>query len=505
MDTRKRFILMGMLLALATLAWEAGPAGAQLDPGGSFYLYLGTEQWLGGISDKVSAWRQLASTIPGWNAKERADLDRSFDVLVRLIKNSGVEEVSGLGVSGIAREPGFYRTKALLHHYRGKGAGFLWSAFGKTPHALAAQDLLPATTALAMVSDLDLPLVWSLIEKEVAQAGFPQAEAWLRSMPQLFEKAAGLNWAQFLASLGGEYGLVLTLDEARPIQVPVPSQQPLSIPEPALLLVVKVKDDLIFDRLDQLTRGNQQLVRVEKDGLKLRTMPMPVPLPITLRPSWARSGDYLLLASTDTIILDAVAVKQGQKPGLKSTDEFKRLAQNIPNQGNNFTFMSQRFGQTITRLQQQALAAGARSKSADTEWMRKLIDDNAVPVAYTVGANTDEGWLAVGNGSQQPAKAILAVSVVPLMGMMAAIAVPNFVKARTTAQKNACIANLKQIDGATQQWALENRKSKDSPVRPEDIAQYLRNRTLPKCPQGGVYTLTTVGEDPKCSVPGHGL
>jgi type II secretory pathway pseudopilin PulG len=42
--------------------------------------------------------------------------------------------------------------------------------------------------------------------------------------------------------------------------------------------------------------------------------------------------------------------------------------------------------------------------------------------------------------------------VVAIIGLLAAIAIPNFVKARTTAQKNACINNLRQIDGAIQQW-----------------------------------------------------
>ena len=48
--------------------------------------------------------------------------------------------------------------------------------------------------------------------------------------------------------------------------------------------------------------------------------------------------------------------------------------------------------------------------------------------------------------------------VVAIIGLLAAIAIPNFVKARTTSQTNACINNLRQIDGAKQQWALENRK-----------------------------------------------
>src|SRR5438270_14073890 len=48
--------------------------------------------------------------------------------------------------------------------------------------------------------------------------------------------------------------------------------------------------------------------------------------------------------------------------------------------------------------------------------------------------------------------------VVAIIGLLAAIAIPNFVKARTTSQQNACINNLRQYDGAVQQWALENKK-----------------------------------------------
>ena len=49
--------------------------------------------------------------------------------------------------------------------------------------------------------------------------------------------------------------------------------------------------------------------------------------------------------------------------------------------------------------------------------------------------------------------------VVAIIGLLAAIAIPNFVKARTSAQKNACIANMRQIEGAKEQWALENKKT----------------------------------------------
>jgi prepilin-type N-terminal cleavage/methylation domain-containing protein len=96
--------------------------------------------------------------------------------------------------------------------------------------------------------------------------------------------------------------------------------------------------------------------------------------------------------------------------------------------------------------------------------------------------------------------------VVAIIGLLAAIAIPNFVKARTTAQANACINNLRQIDGAIQQWALETKKAANDPVQLTDVEPYIKldaANTLPDCPAGGTYAVTTVDEPPSCSLSGN--
>lgn len=91
--------------------------------------------------------------------------------------------------------------------------------------------------------------------------------------------------------------------------------------------------------------------------------------------------------------------------------------------------------------------------------------------------------------------------VVAIIGLLAAIAIPNFVKARTTSQQNACINNLRQIDGAAQQWALETRQAGTVAVTYDNISAYLKNAVV--CPSGGTafsdsYSLTTVAAKPTC-------
>ena len=98
--------------------------------------------------------------------------------------------------------------------------------------------------------------------------------------------------------------------------------------------------------------------------------------------------------------------------------------------------------------------------------------------------------------------------VVAIIGLLAAIAIPNFVKARTASQKNACIANLKQMDGAKATWALEQKKtSTDSPVDsdPFGASNYIKDK--PVCPGGGSYTLGNVDTKTVCALAtsGHSL
>ncbi len=71
--------------------------------------------------------------------------------------------------------------------------------------------------------------------------------------------------------------------------------------------------------------------------------------------------------------------------------------------------------------------------------------------------------------------------------------------------RNACINNLRQIDGAKQQWQLENHKTDSDTPTSAEVASYLKNNQFPVCPYGGKYTIGPVNEDPACSVPGHVL
>lgn len=97
--------------------------------------------------------------------------------------------------------------------------------------------------------------------------------------------------------------------------------------------------------------------------------------------------------------------------------------------------------------------------------------------------------------------------VVAIIGLLAAIAIPNFIKARTTAQKNTCIANLRVIDSTVQTWALENKKQSTDTYALSDttLLSYFKGSNAPYCPGGGSYSPGgSVAAVPTCSLSGNG-
>jgi prepilin-type N-terminal cleavage/methylation domain-containing protein len=94
--------------------------------------------------------------------------------------------------------------------------------------------------------------------------------------------------------------------------------------------------------------------------------------------------------------------------------------------------------------------------------------------------------------------------VVAIIGLLAAIAIPNFVKARATSQANACINNLRQIDAAANQFALEAKLTTGAAITyPSDLTPYIKlnsSSSIPACPASGTYTDPSVGAIPACSL-----
>jgi prepilin-type N-terminal cleavage/methylation domain-containing protein len=99
--------------------------------------------------------------------------------------------------------------------------------------------------------------------------------------------------------------------------------------------------------------------------------------------------------------------------------------------------------------------------------------------------------------------------VVAIIGMLASIALPNYVRARDNSQQKACINTLRQIDGAAQTWALENKQATTATYTLSALKPYIKldqNNNIPPCPAGGTYTPgASLSNSPTCTIAGHAL
>ena len=220
---------------------------SKLDKGGNLYVYLSTEEWLNGLSQKVEGWRGLANNIPNLEPADEKNVGKVFDVVTSLIHKSGVEDVSGAGMISTEREKGFLPQQVCPVSLSRQRHGFSGGRYaGKSPHACWTDwNWLPGSTVLATFTDMDLAMLAFVVEEEIGNAGIPGAKEEMQKLPDQFAAATGLQLDKVLASLGNEYGLVITLDDAKKISIPFTSP-PMDVPEPGIMLVIKVKDDTIF-------------------------------------------------------------------------------------------------------------------------------------------------------------------------------------------------------------------------------------------------------------------
>lgn len=427
---------------------------SQLDPGGSVFVYLATDQWLAGLSTNVARLHDVVQNLPNVPPAVQGQLNLVFKLLIDAIPRTGIEGVSGLGVSGVQITQELHRSKLVVHHNPGQGQGLLWNLFGGQAHPLRALDMLPRTTALAVFGDLDVMQVWKFVERTVSDSGDSGLANGLREWQRGLEQGASLSWTNLLASFGGEAGIILTLDDSRKLTLPV-GPQPLDLPEPGLIIALKINDDTLYERISQQLKANPQTEVKEEAGLKMCVMPLGLPLPMPVQLSVASSGDYFFAATAPELIRAVLDARSGKAPGLAQSPRFKALRQYLPAEGNQFFFVDKRFSESLRAIQKQALESNP-SAGGQAAFLEALLFSRAAAFGLAVGGHTPAGWEVVSVGNRDCSGALLLAPAVGGIAVPAAMLLPALAKAKSRAQSLNCVNNLKMIGVACRTWALDN-------------------------------------------------
>ena len=345
----------------------------------------------------------------------------------------------------------------------------IWGRFSEEePHALSQIDWLPDDTALATFGDFDISGVWKMLKKEADSAGIPELKMGLDQLDSQVKRATGMDLGKLLIAFSGEQGILLTLNSSQKVQLPIGGAH-IEIPEPALLIAVKVKNDDLFNIIDAALK-NAPVKRSDDDGIRARTMTVNLPLPIAFSPTVARYGDYLFLASNLEIVRTVMEVKTGKRPGLKANEEFKRLSKGMPTEGNEFSFVSERFGTAVRDIQQKALgsAGGPGRDKATAALMQRLFQAQSPVSSYSVEASSKDGWFVIGHGSQQPATMALA-PLIAVPAIAAAMVLPALAKARANAQNVQATTNARRQQQMQQQ--MQQQRMQQQQTLPPGLQQ----------------------------------
>ncbi|MDP6451551.1 MAG: DUF1559 domain-containing protein, partial [Lentisphaeria bacterium] len=419
------------------------PVTKHLDAGGSFYMYLSTEEWIKDIARGWDDMREMftfADDLPGNTMDE---IKNGYRFVGNGFSQSGIAQLSGVGMSTFPREKDLYLNKAVFHRYADAKRGKLWDLMGSSSHDLETLKMLPATTAFACFSDFDGQLGWEWLSDMINDSGIPEAQAKFNGQrAQLL--SMGIDLDKLIGSIDGQVGVIFTLDESRPQVFDGPDGQ-LQIPDMALMIAIQVKDSSIYDLVNSMVPPDIGVRRTDTVAMKAVTMPIPVPVPIKLEPTLAQSHGYLMLASNADIIDEAMAVLDGNKDGLTTTDEFKLLARDVPTRGVSFHYLSKRLGSGITGIMEQALEQAPDPDNDGMQAAMALVDDAKSFHSYGVFEHREDGFYFTGNASTGVGKIIVIPAVVVPTAVLAGVLLPTLNQAQEKARRMNCAGNLKQI------------------------------------------------------------
>jgi hypothetical protein len=429
--------------------------------------------------------RRVASQLPGF-------LDRN-----------GFLALQAMGLSSVPEVGGTHRSKSFLLRAPTAAESPLWRGLiGGKPRALVSHTYWSEDVAWAASGTGEAAELWKVLRSLVNEL-IPEARADFEK--GLAEAGAELDIdvEAMVASLGDEAFVALVLDSATTFTVP---ELNVPLPTPGLLVGLRLKQPMLSQRLELALKEMEKqmpLVRTTVGDTTLTSVPVPVPLPFAVQPTLAyRAADGMLLfgSSTDVVRKALETAASGKRRLLNSAAFAEEFGGKVPD-NNGVIYLGRRFSKAIGTLQQAAIDKAVADDADDAgvallSKIRTMMGEGAHDV--TVVVNQPEGVQMLSRGTAGPERYLQAGLIAPA-GILAGITLPAIAKARDRAREAACINNLRQLDAAKEQWALENNKADGAEVDAAGIAEYLRNG-IPVCPETKApYKLNALGTAPECT------
>jgi hypothetical protein len=476
-----------------------------LDPGGSFYFYWSLEEILGHLSAALTTARDRAlRSFRSPNEKEQF-IDTS-DLVIQLIRSSGIEGLSAFGGSSKQVENNLYLTKAFA--YAPQPSGFLWQTFTKAPHRFAALDFLPANTAAFGLYDINLLALWQALLKDLATSRIQEVVIALNEFARQVHSNTGMTVDELLGSLGDEAGFVVTLNQDVKVPIPLPNGM-VEIPEPAGAIFWTVRDDRLFDRLDEMFATNPATQKEDRPDLRIRVIPGAAPVEY-IRPTLAKIKNYLIIASNDKLVRNFAESLAGNAPTISTVAEFKDLAKDVGDSGNMAQYISKGFQQTYYEaLWKYLLASGPTNDKGVLEWEKTFYDLLKDWAAYGVAVREPDGLYFVRKETKNINEFLGQLLTGPayiLFGQEAGSRTASSNDVESTKKEPVDPAtldgirlNLQKIADAKEKALKARHQHKTQPLLRPEVEKYLPGWV--ESVIGETYEIGAIGESPYATAP----
>ncbi|MCK4564027.1 MAG: hypothetical protein KAU94_05085, partial [Verrucomicrobia bacterium] len=415
------------------------------------------------------------------------------------IEWSGLLSLESYAMSMAPVEGTLNRVISVARHATTDADKPLWRIAASEPKALKGIHYVPANAVYTANSTTSLDEAWKIVNEAVATFYSPQQGAAFNQKVAMIEMMLGTNITAITGSLDNEILVSLQLSEEKEVTIPQ-GMSSLSIPEPNLLIGLQTQEPLLEKIiLEKLKLAQMPVVESTHGVYTLHTLNLPLPLPVPVQVTLVANGDYLLIGSTQEAVVRALD-SQTNKDGLVATPLYQKLLGDAPEKTSAIEFVSPRFMQTYVAVMKQSLGSAQGPEESAIMDMMLGGYDNMCSGGYSL--KTPTGIYSKSYADYGGAKPIEMVASA-YVGMLSAIAIPSFQKARSNSQDKMCQNNRRILAAAKQQWELENGKTNGTPVTEADITEYIKGGfPALQCPKGGTLTINVIGTAPACSVHG---
>jgi hypothetical protein len=467
---------------------------ANLDPGGVLYLYWSAEKVLGDLDKKLESVRDLTLSDPSLSQDEKNSVRQNFDLGIRLIFKSGLQDVKAVGFSSREIEPGFFLNKTYT--YFPDRSGFVWDAFAKAPHDFPFLKMVPEKTEGFAFFDFDLASLWSGLSKVLAMSETPEVAKWQQHFSQQVQAFTGLSLEDVLGSLGGQVGIIVTLEPTSMVRIPFGNEQ-YEMPEPAAALVWKVRNEKLFDRLDVLFGMNPKVQKIDEPDVRMRVLEGVEEMPY-LTPTMARYGDYLIVSSSEKLVRGMIDADSGRTQGIRTSSEFIRLSAGMPEKGNGVAYIAKRLQKTLGELQLKLSQLREGGNPLLDAMSVKLSGTSADAATYVVAGTADDGWFTIGKATKDVNEMLGEFLTVPAY-YFAIASVEEAKRARGNDKLAKIKQNLADLRAAKEEAISEKNLPEGQMLTRQDVEEYITE--WPRSLVGETYEVGTVGAPPYATAP----